>query len=167
MTRDGASRSSQVQGNHRGRDWLRAVVSGIFAGAQQEYAEHRIATFPVGTDKRPAITNYQRVGLRASEALAARYGNSSGLGFMTSARSRIAVLDVDSTDERIFADALSRYGDTPVKVQTGSGKFHALSVQWRAPTNPTGWRGTHRYLGNWGLRHRAPERDRKWHISLH
>ena len=101
-------------------------MSGIFAGAQQEYAEHRIATFPVGTDKRPAITNYQRVGLRASEALAARYGNSSGLGFMTSARSRIAVLDVDSTDERIFADALSRYGDTPVKVQTGSGKFHAF-----------------------------------------
>ena len=101
-------------------------MSGIFAGAQQEYAEHRIATFPVGTDKRPAITNYQRVGLRASEALAARYGNSSGLGFMTSARSRIAVLDVDSTVERIFADALSRFGDTPVKVQTGSGKFHAL-----------------------------------------
>ena len=31
-----------------------------------------------------------------------------------------------STDERIFADALNRYGDTPVKVQTGSGKFHAL-----------------------------------------
>jgi hypothetical protein len=72
MARDGASRSSQVQGNHRGRDWLGAVVSGIFAGAQQEYAEHRIAAFPVGTDKRPAITNYQRVGLRASEALAAR-----------------------------------------------------------------------------------------------
>ena len=36
------------------------------------------------------------------------------------------MLDVDSTDERIFADALSRYGDTPVKVQTGSGKFHAF-----------------------------------------
>ena len=45
---------------------------------------------------------------------------------MTNARNRIAVLDVDSTDERIFADALNRYGDTPVKVQTGSGKFHGL-----------------------------------------
>ena len=45
---------------------------------------------------------------------------------MTNARNRIAVLDVDSTDERIFADALIRYGDTPVKVQTGSGKFHGL-----------------------------------------
>jgi hypothetical protein len=101
-------------------------VSGIFAGAQQEYAEHHIATFPVGTDKRPAITNYQRVGLPGSANLAAKFGNASGLGFMTNARNRIAVLDVDSTDERVFADALSRYGETPIKVQTGSGKFHGL-----------------------------------------
>ena len=101
-------------------------MSGVFAGAQQEYAEHRIATFPIGPDKRPAITNYQRVGLRGSASLATRYGNASGLGFMTNARNRIVVLDVDSTEERIFADALNRYGNTPVKVQTGSGKFHAL-----------------------------------------
>jgi hypothetical protein len=48
------------------------------------------------------------------------------LGFMTSERNGITVLDVDSTDDRVFADALNRHGDTPVKVQTASGKFHGL-----------------------------------------
>jgi Bifunctional DNA primase/polymerase, N-terminal/Primase C terminal 1 (PriCT-1) len=101
-------------------------VSGIFSGAQPEYAEHGIATFPIGGDKRPSITNYQRVGLPGSAVLAEKFGDATGLGFMTNARNGIAVLDVDSTDERIFADALNCYGDTPVKVQTGSRKFHAL-----------------------------------------
>ena len=107
-----------------------AQRAGVFGGAQPIYAAHGIATFPVKLDaegnKVPAITNYQRVGLPGSAALAERFGNASGLGFMTNARNRITVLDVDSTDERIFADAINYHGDTPVKVQTGSGKFHAL-----------------------------------------
>jgi Bifunctional DNA primase/polymerase, N-terminal/Primase C terminal 1 (PriCT-1) len=126
LAKHSTAESNQAQSDYWGRDWLCVVVSGISSGAQQEYAEHRIATFPIGSDKRPSITNYQRVGLPGSANLAARFGNASGLGFMTNARNRIAVLDVDSTDERIFADALNRYGDTPVKVQTGSGKFHGL-----------------------------------------
>jgi hypothetical protein len=107
-----------------------AQRAGVFGGAQPIYAARGIATFPVKLDaegnKVPAITNYQRVGLPGSAALAERFGNASGLGFMTNARNRITVLDVDSTDERIFADAINCHGDTPVKVQTGSGKFHAL-----------------------------------------
>lgn len=101
-------------------------MSGIFSGAQRENAKHRIATFPIGSDKKPAITNYQRVGLPGSAALAEKFGDGTGPGFMTNARNGIAVLDVDSTDERIFADALNRCGNTPVKVQTAAGKFHGL-----------------------------------------
>ena len=100
-------------------------MSGIFEGAQLIYAEHGIATFPVGPDKKPAITHYQRLGLRGSGQLVARHAHAIGLGFMSNARNRIAVLDYDDADERGFADALSRHGDTPIKVRTASGKYHA------------------------------------------
>jgi hypothetical protein len=45
---------------------------------------------------------------------------------MTGPRSKITVLDYDSTDQGGFGDALSRHGDTPIKVQTASGKLHGL-----------------------------------------
>jgi hypothetical protein len=61
------------------------------------------------------------MGLPASSRLADRFRNANGFGFMTNARSRIAVLDVDSTDERVLADAMSRHGSTPVVVRTASG----------------------------------------------
>jgi hypothetical protein len=41
-------------------------------------------------------------------------------------RNGITVLDVDSTDERILADAVNKHGHTPIVVRTGSGKFHGL-----------------------------------------
>jgi Bifunctional DNA primase/polymerase, N-terminal/Primase C terminal 1 (PriCT-1) len=100
-------------------------VNGIFRGMQPVYAEHGIATFPVGRDKKPAIIHYQRLGLRGSGQLVARHAHAIGLGFTSNARNRIAVLDYDDTDERGFADALSRHGDTPIKVKTASGKYHA------------------------------------------
>lgn len=101
---------------------------GVFQNAQPLWAAHGIPTFPVrmeGRNKKPAITGYQHIGLPGSAQLVARHGNASMLGFMTNARNRIAVLDFDSRDERGFADALVRHGDTPLKVRTASGKWHA------------------------------------------
>ena len=107
-----------------------AQRAGVFGNAQPIYAAHGIATFPVKFDaegnKVPAITNYQRVGLPGSGQLAEKFTSATMLGFMTSERNGITVLDVDSTDDRVFADALNRHGDTPVKVQTASGKFHGF-----------------------------------------
>ena len=102
-------------------------MSGVFRGMQPVYAEHGIATFPVGGDKKPAITNYQRMGLRGSGqlVLVARHASATGLGFMSNARNGIAVLDYDDTDERGFIDALRRHGDTPIKIRTASGRYHA------------------------------------------
>ena len=37
----------------------------------------------------------------------------------------ICVLDVDTSDERIFADALSEFGATPFHVRSGSGNWQA------------------------------------------
>ncbi len=100
-------------------------MSGIFAGAQAVYAEHGVATFPVGGNKKPLIKCYPRIGRPGSAQLAQKYGAASGLGFMTNARNRITLLDYDARDERGFADALARHGNTPLKVRTASGKFHA------------------------------------------
>ena len=101
------------------------TAPGVFAAAQALYAAHGIATFPLRANKHPATKGYNRVGLRGSLELACKFADAPALGFMTNERNRITGLDIDTTDERVFADALRRHGDTPIKVRTGSGKFHA------------------------------------------
>ena len=98
---------------------------GTFAAAQALYAAHGIATFPLRENKHPAIRGYNRVGLSGSLQLARKFRDATALGFMTNERTRITGLDIDTTNENVFADALQRHGETPVKVRTASGKFHA------------------------------------------
>jgi hypothetical protein len=100
---------------------------GVFAVNQPIYAERGIATFPLRDNKVPAIGNYQKIGLPASSKLAQnhRFRSANGFGFMTNARTRISVLDVDIADEQVLADAMSRHGSTPLVARTASGKFHA------------------------------------------
>jgi hypothetical protein len=105
-------------------------MTGLFPKWQPHYAAHRVATFPVRITedaKRPAITNYGTVGLPASAVLASKqqFANANAFGFMAGPRSNIAVLDVDTSDEKILANALDRHGQTPLIVRSGSGKFHA------------------------------------------
>jgi hypothetical protein len=100
------------------------MSAGVFQTFQSQYAAQRIATFPV-VNKRPAVRGYPRVGLRASGQLAGKFADAPGLGFMCGERSRVTVLDIDTCDERVLADALTRHGATPIVVRTGSGKWHA------------------------------------------
>jgi hypothetical protein len=100
-------------------------IQRTFAFWQPTYAKHRIATFPVRADKKPAISHYQKVGLRGSQQLAFKFAAANAFAFMCGPRSRITVLDVDTTDERVLADALDRHGRTPVVVHTASSKWHA------------------------------------------
>lgn len=103
---------------------------GIFSRWQPHYAAHNVATFPVlitKNAKRPAVTNYGRVGLPGSAELASKrqFADTNAFGFTTGPRSNITVLDVDTTDERILANALDHHGQTPLVIRSGSGKFHA------------------------------------------
>jgi hypothetical protein len=105
------------------------MSQGLFSKWQPQYAARKVATFPVlvtKKEKRPAITNYGKVGLPASAVLASKqqFANANALGFMTGARSKITVLDVDSRDEKILANALDQHGQSPLIVRSGSGKFH-------------------------------------------
>lgn len=98
-------------------------MAGIFAEWQPRYAEAGICTFPVH-DKRPAVKGYLRLGSRTSEQLALKFANDNAFGFACK-RSRITVLDVDTPDERVLADALAEHGQTPIIVRSGSGHWQA------------------------------------------
>jgi len=96
-----------------------------FAHWQADYAAHDIATFPVGSDKKPLVSRYNRFGLRASSAVARRYPDAPAIGFMAGSRNRITIGDVDEVGEKPLQRFLDRHGDTPVIVRTASGKHHA------------------------------------------
>jgi hypothetical protein len=103
-------------------------MRGRFAKWQPQYATHRIATFPVRVSdgvKKPAIRGWQRVGLPGSAALAQKFADAAAFGFCPGPRSELTILDVDTSDERVLADALDRHGSTPIIVRTGSGNRQA------------------------------------------
>jgi Bifunctional DNA primase/polymerase, N-terminal/Primase C terminal 1 (PriCT-1) len=100
-------------------------MTTIFADAQPLYAEHGIATFPVTATKMPAVRGYLQTGLISSKALAAKFAEAPALGFATNKGNGITVLDIDTTNDNVLADALNRHGPTPLIARTGSGKFHA------------------------------------------
>jgi Bifunctional DNA primase/polymerase, N-terminal/Primase C terminal 1 (PriCT-1) len=97
---------------------------GIFTKWQPQYAERRIATFPVKADKKPAIRRWNQITLKGSSRLAERFHESDAFGFQLGPKSQITALDVDSRDEAVLADALTCHGDTPFIVRTGGG-YHA------------------------------------------
>jgi hypothetical protein len=95
-----------------------------FRDWQPLYADHRIATFRVRVSKDgkvPAIRRWQRVGLSGSRELAQKFAEAEALGFCPGRLSGLTILDVDTPDDRVLADALDRYGQTPIIVRSGSG----------------------------------------------
>jgi Bifunctional DNA primase/polymerase, N-terminal/Primase C terminal 1 (PriCT-1) len=106
------------------------------------YAEHGIVTFPIRENKRPAISNYQKLGARGSRILAqSQLANLPAAGFMTNQRNGVTILDVDTTDEKVLADALSRHGHTPLLGRTASGKYHGYYKHNGERRRIRPWRG--------------------------
>lgn len=101
---------------------------GIFAEYQPRYASHNIPTFPLSFadgEKKPAVTNFARFGLKASAQLPLKFGEADAFAFMAGKRSGVTVIDIDSPDdEDLLREVLARYGDTPMITRTGSGGFH-------------------------------------------
>src|SRR5262249_57880154 len=77
--------------------------------------------------KKPSISRYSKVGLRASAKLAAarRFAECNALGFLCGERSRITVIDMDDEDPKIVQESEKRFGRSPLLWQTGGGKFAA------------------------------------------
>jgi hypothetical protein len=97
---------------------------GIFAKYQPRYAEQNVITFPVSPDKKPAIKHWQRLGLKGSAKLAAKFSEIDSFGFPLGPRSGVTILDVDTKDRGVLHEAQSRHGETPYVVETGGG-YHA------------------------------------------
>ena len=84
-----------------------------------------LATFPVRPNKVPVISGYQKVGLPGSQQLAFKFVDADALGFMCGPRSKVTVLDVDSSSEIVLGNAIARHGITPILVRTATRKWHA------------------------------------------
>jgi Bifunctional DNA primase/polymerase, N-terminal len=98
---------------------------GIFSIWQPRYAVHKIATFPVTAEKRPATKGYLRTGIHGSTELAEKFVDADAFGFPCGTSSNITLIDIDTKDEKVLADALATYGETPVISRTPSGGHHA------------------------------------------
>ncbi|HXP04275.1 MAG TPA: primase C-terminal domain-containing protein [Stellaceae bacterium] len=99
---------------------------GAFATYQPLYAAHRVATFPVtvaNDDKKPSTRGYLKTGLRGSAQLVIKFPDAESFGFGCGPRSRITVIDMDDTDQRIVAEGERLFGRSPLLWRTGGGKF--------------------------------------------
>ena len=99
---------------------------GVFGEWQPQYAEAGLVTFPVDiTRKAPAVGNYLKAGLHASNQWAMKFPDANALGIVCGRRNRLTVLDIDEPCENLLADALASFGPSPLIARTASGKFHA------------------------------------------
>ena len=99
---------------------------GVFGEWQPQYAEAGLVTFPLDiTRKAPAVGNYLKAGLPASNHWATKFADVTAPGIVCGKRNRLTVLDIDEPCENLLADAQTRFGASPVIARTASGKFHA------------------------------------------
>ena len=90
---------------------------------QPRYAEVRGPEFHSrGSTRSLPIKGYLNVSLKGSRTLVEKFGVSSAFGIPLS-RSKITVLDVDTPDENVLADAMMRCGRSPFIVRSGSGNW--------------------------------------------
>ena len=100
---------------------------GVFGDWQPQYAEAGLVTFPVDiTHKKRAVGGWQAAGRKASADWAAtKFADANALGIVCGKRNRLTVLDIDEPCENLLADAMARFGLSPLIARTASGKFHA------------------------------------------
>jgi Bifunctional DNA primase/polymerase, N-terminal len=81
-------------------------------------------TYPLTAGKKPAVRAYDRIGAPYSAQLAMKFADATAAGFVAGRRNRLAIGDIDSTDDRLVAEFQKKYGVTPLQVLTPSGGSH-------------------------------------------
>jgi Bifunctional DNA primase/polymerase, N-terminal len=99
---------------------------GVFTEWQSKYAAVGIATVPIDPETKLFRGPWNKIGFPASTALTrkAKYQDCNGIGFVCGPRNGITDLDVDAADRGLLQEALERHGESPIIVETASGKFH-------------------------------------------
>jgi hypothetical protein len=70
------------------------------------------------------VKGYLGVDATHSRKLALRI-EANAFGFVVGKPSHITVLDIDTADEHVLAEALERHGPSPFVVRSGSGNWQA------------------------------------------
>jgi len=97
----------------------------LFATWQAIYADKKIAIFPVHPDtKTPAIKTWTKLGLKGSSELAKKFKDARAFGYVTGRRSGVTIVDIDTTEDNVAADAINRHGQPKIIIRTASGKKH-------------------------------------------
>jgi hypothetical protein len=97
---------------------------------QKIYADHGLLTIPVGLNKKPLVQGWSKDGHATvtperSAEWAQQFPFAPAVGVLLGAENGITALDIDTTDERVLADALDRHGQTPLIEQTARDRFKA------------------------------------------
>ena len=74
-------------------------------------------------DKKPRTKGYLKVGRVGSHQLALKFPAATAIGFALGKRTRITVLDVDTTCERTRDNAFARHGEPAIVVRTLRGHW--------------------------------------------
>jgi hypothetical protein len=99
-----------------------------FAEWQPRWARHGVPTFPVEIavdGKKPAVRGYLETDERRSSQFALAFPDADAFGFACGPRSKLTIVDMDSTDEAIIAEGVKLFGESPLLWRTGGGKFAA------------------------------------------
>src|SRR6478672_9792385 len=75
----------------------------------------------VSVDKRPRTKGHLRTGLTGSKKLAEKFSDANAFGFGLGKRSGVTVVDIDTHNDAMLAEAQQQYGSSPIIVQTGGG----------------------------------------------
>src|SRR4051812_45853603 len=98
-----------------------------FAEAVAVLGSQGVPVIPTRQDSpsRPLVFHPDNFGVRASQKVAndPKFSNANA-AIWAGKRAKLTVVDVDSADPCHFADAITIFGDSPLKVQTPSGGWH-------------------------------------------
>jgi hypothetical protein len=92
-----------------------------FADAAETYLSYGLPCFPVGPDKTPLVSYWQKAGKPATRQWAKKFPDAN-VGICCGKKTHITEVDVDVPGDNAIADAIARFGDTPVVIRTASGK---------------------------------------------
>ncbi|MDB5243412.1 MAG: hypothetical protein JWP57_4037 [Spirosoma sp.] len=109
---------------------------GVYGEAALAVRDAGLNPLPLAADaKRPAVRWKHWQDRRIPSALVTRWSGdaklaASNIGTTTGGVTGLLLVDVDSIDPGFWQDCVARWGDTPAKVRTASGKLH---LWYRSP----------------------------------
>lgn len=100
-----------------------APATGVYGRHAPIFRDAGLPSFPVDMrHKRPAVRNWQRPSPGAVNSWLGKHGDADGLGVLMGVSTGITEIDVDVVGPASLAAAVERFGESPVVIETASGK---------------------------------------------